>query len=100
MTSGRLDRRAASNDARSRRSARWSAWSTAATPAASKLLGSVGGSSAYPVTCAPSASSHSDSHEPLNQVWPVTKTDRPAKAERTVSSTDEDPGAWFGVSRG
>ena len=48
-----------------------------ATCACSNRFGSVGGSSAYPVTSAPSAFSHSDSQLPLKPVCPVRKTRRP-----------------------
>ena len=37
-------------------------------------LGLVGGSSAKPCTSAPSANNHSQSHEPLKPVCPVTST--------------------------
>ena len=53
-----------------------------ATSACSNRLGWVGGSSAYPVTLAPSASSHSDSQLPLKPVCPVRKTLRPFQNER------------------
>src|SRR5262249_54301229 len=44
-----------------------------------------------PVTSAPRASSHSHSHAPLNPVWPVTKTRRPANAPPNERDTG---GAW------
>src|SRR5918997_2604883 len=47
------------------------------TRASSNSDGRVGTSSANPVTCAPIDCSQSDSHAPLNPVWPVTRTDRP-----------------------
>src|SRR3989442_9688333 len=53
-----------------------------ATSACSNRLGWVGGSSAYPVTLAPSASSHSESQLPLKPVWPVRNTWRPFQNER------------------
>src|SRR2546427_7139429 len=53
-----------------------------ATSACSNRLGWVGGSSAYPVTLAPSASSHSESQLPLKPVLPVRNTWRPFQKER------------------
>ena len=64
-----------------------------ATPACSNKLGWVGGSSAYPVTSAPSASSHSESQLPLNPVCPVRNTRRPFQNERfgmTARSSEPD----------
>src|SRR5258708_28501758 len=53
-----------------------------ATLACSNRLGWVGGSSAYPVTLAPSASSHNESQLPLKPVCPVRRTLRPRQNER------------------
>src|SRR2546426_176981 len=53
-----------------------------ATSACSNRLGWVGGSRAYPVTLAPSASSHSESQLPLKPVCPVRKTLRSLQNER------------------
>src|SRR5271157_5422952 len=53
-----------------------------ARSACSNRLGWVGGSSAYPVTFAPSASSHITSQLPLKPVCPVINTLRPFQNER------------------
>src|SRR6516225_842258 len=50
--------------------------------ACSNKLGWVGGASAYPVTLAPSASSHNDIQLPLKPVCPVRKIFRPRQNER------------------
>src|SRR6185503_14780757 len=55
---------------------------TPATPACSNKLGWVGGSRAYPVTLAPSASNQRESQLPLKPVCPVRKTLRPCQNER------------------
>src|SRR6516225_9810162 len=60
-----------------------------ATLASSNRFGWVGGSSAYPVTSAPSASSHKESQLPLKPVCPVRKTLRPCQNARLSIS---DPG--------
>src|SRR6516164_9112191 len=57
-------------------------WTVPARFACSNRLGKVGGSSAYPVTLAPSASSHNESQLPLKPVCPVRKTLRPRQNER------------------
>src|SRR5713226_4551673 len=61
-----------------------------ATSACSNKLGWVGGSSAYPVTLAPSAFSHSESQLPLKPVCPVRSTWRPFQNER-LSMTRSGP---------
>ena len=48
-----------------------------ATRACWNSAGSLCGASANPYTRAPMPASHSDSHAPLNPVWPVTRTRRP-----------------------
>src|SRR5437868_9355245 len=53
-----------------------------ASLACSNRLGWVGGSSAYPVTLAPSTSSHIESQLPLKPVCPVSSTLRPRQNER------------------
>src|SRR6266568_5023299 len=63
-------------------------WSMPATPACSYRLGQVGGSSAYPVVSAPSASSHRDSQLPLKPVCPVRNTRRPFQNERLTMIDD------------
>ena len=57
-----------------------------ATSACSNRLGLVGGSSAYPVTSAPSASNHSESQLPLKPVCPVRNTWRPFQNVRLSMS--------------
>ena len=44
----------------------------------------LGGGPEKPVTRAPSSCSHSASHAPLNPVWPVTRTRRPAQNALTT----------------
>src|SRR5207247_5755666 len=39
----------------------------------------------YPATSAPNSSSHVHSQEPLNPVWPVTSTRRPAYTFENIS---------------
>src|SRR4051812_15345930 len=79
-TSGRTSLIAAWSRGKSRTSAYMERTSDP-TSACINRLGLVGGSSAYPVTFAPSASSHSDSQLPLKPVCPVTKTRRPFQNE-------------------
>src|SRR5713101_2529696 len=81
-TSGRHSAIADLSRGKSRMSAQMER-TTPATPACSNRLGWVGGSSAYPVTSAPSASSHSESQLPLKPVWPVRNTRRPLQNERS-----------------
>ena len=54
--------------------------------ACSNRFGWVGGSSAYPVTSAPSAWSQSESQPPLKPVWPVMNTRRPFQNERLLGT--------------
>src|SRR6266852_1904870 len=81
-TSGRHFATAAVRLEKSRTSAEMES-SACATPACSNRLGCVGGASAYPVTLAPSASSHSESQLPLKPVWPVRNTRRPLQNKRS-----------------
>src|SRR5471030_1193352 len=58
--------------------------------------GDVGGGSDNPTTRAPSIKSHSESHEPLNPVWPVTSTVFPAKTPCNNSRLDGGGAlVWF-----
>src|SRR5215468_9118425 len=69
------------------------------TPACSYRLGVVGGSSEYPVTSAPSASSHSESQLPLKPVCPVTSTRRPRQNDGSGAPRRDLDGAASAMRR-
>src|SRR5277367_1622764 len=80
-TSGRHSDIASLSREKSRTSAKIER-TTLAMFASSNRLSWVGGSSAYPVTSAPRASSQSESQLPLKPVCPVTHTLRPFQNDR------------------
>src|SRR6266571_4243277 len=96
-TSGRLPATAALSLGKSRTSAKMER-TTPATFACSNRLGWVGGSSAYPVTLAPSASSQSESQLPLKPVCPVRITRRFFQNERLGMFDPGPPCRTVGVA--
>src|SRR6516225_1059138 len=74
--SGCARRHTRATEFRSRRSAN-TEWTCCPTPAVSNRLGVVDGGWLMPVTSAPRRASQSDSHPPLNPVWPVTSARTP-----------------------